>query len=191
MIIRKADKERQVVYGEVYAPGVPDSDGEYMTEEEIWKAAYKFLQSGNLAAIDREHDNEATGAFVVESFIARDEDPDFIPNSWVLGVRVPDPELWGLIMSGEINGFSMEAYVQYVPQEIELEIPEDIEGSTSEAQRHRHKFRVEFDDKGKFLGGRTDIVNGHWHEIRRGTITEKSDGHHHRYSFTEILNGEA
>jgi hypothetical protein len=189
MIIRKTDEQLQVVFGEVYSPGIPDSDGEYMTAEEIRKAAYRFLATGNLSAVDVEHNNEESGAFVVESFISRADDPDYIEDSWVIGVHVPDPDLWNLIISEELNGFSMEAAVMRVPQEIELELPEDIEGDTGYSQGHRHRFRVDFDDNGKFIGGRTDIVNGHWHEIRRGTITEKANDHHHRYSFSEILNG--
>ena len=42
--IRKTDDELQIVYGEVYAPNVPDVHGEFMTPVEVRKMAHRFLQ---------------------------------------------------------------------------------------------------------------------------------------------------
>ncbi len=187
--LRKFDDELQVVYGEVYAPNVPDSQGDFMTIVEVRKMAHKFLESQRVTKVDTNHDNVENGSCVVESFIARPEDPDFIEESWVVGVHVADGEIWKKVKSGELNGFSFEAMVMSRAKELELEVPEEIVGLTSKAEDHEHEFIVVMDDDGNFVGGRTNIVNGHFHSILKATVTETSMGHAHRYSFVEELIG--
>jgi len=110
-IVIKAE-EQQIVYGEVYAPNRPDAQGEFMTREHIRKMAHDFVRSGKMQQIDIMHGNTClSGACVVESFVADDNDPNFLPGSWVIGMHVPDKGLWSAIKKGEINGFSMEALV--------------------------------------------------------------------------------
>jgi len=186
-LIKRTDDELQIVYGEVYAPNVPDVHGEFMTPVEVRKMAHRFMTKGILASVDTNHDNELNGSMIVESFIAREDDDIYIPESWVIGMHVPDPVMWGKIKSGEINGFSMEALVRLSEKVIEIEIPEQITGITSEASGHKHKFEVRFDDEGNFMGGLTSEDGGHRHEILRGTVTEAADGHTHRFSFAEAL----
>ena len=79
MAISKLDHELQVVYGEVYAPGFPDSQGDYMTRETIREMALEFMRKGYGANIDVRHSQEQSGAYVVESFIARDDDSSSFP----------------------------------------------------------------------------------------------------------------
>jgi hypothetical protein len=192
--IRKADDELQIVWGEVYIPDLPDSQGDFMTADEVRKAAYRFVGSGRLDQIDRMHDNEPCGAMVVESFIAREGDPDFIPGAWVVGVHVPDPEIWQAIKSGEFNGFSMQGRALRTQKAVELEIPEEVQGITETTGDHRHAFVVSFGEEGEFLGGEALPEAGaggdlHGHDIKRGTATGPggADGHAHRYSFSEAI----
>jgi hypothetical protein len=184
-LIRKTDDELQIVYGEVYAPNVPDVHGEFMTPVEVRKMAHLFMKNQVVDHCDTNHDNKPNGSFIVESFIAREDDTVYIAESWVVGMHVPSTEMWEKIKSGEINGFSMEALVQMKSKVIEIEMPDVLIGITNEADNHVHKFEVRFDDEGKFMGGRTDVVNGHSHEIRLGTITDTNNGHTHRYSIAE------
>lgn len=186
-LIRKTDDELQIVYGEVYAPNVPDAHGEFMTPVEVRKMAHEFMRKRILDRIDTNHDNEVNGSTVVESFIAREDDTIYLPESWVIGMHVPDAEMWAAIKSGEINGFSIEALVQMKQKVVEIEIPDVIEGRTAKTEDHDHRFEVRFDDEGNFIGGATSVENGHHHEIRRGTVTEAHDGHTHRYSFAEAV----
>lgn len=183
--IKKVDDEQHLIYGEVYAPNVPDSQGDFMQAAEIQKMAHDFLRKGRTAKVDTNHDNKVNGSAVVESFIARDGDETFIPGSWVVGIHVPDDTLWGMVKSGDINGFSFEGRAYRTKREIELEVPPILEGLTSEVAGHVHKFEAEFDDAGRFLGGRTDEVDGHMHMIRAGTVTETAAGHTHRFSVIE------
>lgn len=187
--VRKVDKERQVVYGEVYPPNLPDSDAEFMTPDQIIDMAHLFLRKGVLTNIDTQHNNVPNGSVVVESWIEQTSESIYILGAWVIGVHVPDPELWELIESGEINGFSLEAEVTRVKRVVEMEVPEVIDGETQEADGHKHMFKVRFAEDGTYLGGETDVVNGHMHKIVRGTVTAQADGHTHRYSFVDGLAG--
>jgi len=192
MRVLKLDDERQIVYGEVYAPGVPDAHGDFMTEDTIMDMAHKFLKNLHGLNIDTNHDHQKVDAAVVESFVAREGDPDFIPGSWVAGVKIEDAETWTKVKKGELNGFSIDGTAVGSIQEIEIEVPEFVEGRTTkaEADEHSHTFKVKFGPEGEFLGGETSKVRGHVHKIVRGTLTEVADGHAHRFSYVEaLING--
>ncbi len=187
-LIRKTDDELQIVYGEVYAPNVPDVHGEFMTPVEVRKMAHLFMTKQLLDQCDTNHDNKLNGSVVVESFIARDDDTIYLSEAWVIGMHVPDSVVWEQIKSGEINGFSMEAFVHMREKVIEIEVPDVLGGVTVEANGHSHNFTVRFDDEGNFLGGSTAMGAGHSHKISRGTVTEEASGHTHRYSIAEEVN---
>jgi hypothetical protein len=184
---KKADDELQIVWGEVYVPDIPDSQGDYMTAIEIRKMAYQFMANGNVEQIDVNHDNKLYGCYVVESFIARSDDTTFIPGSWVMGVHVPDLAIWSAIKSGELNGFSLQALTLGEDKEIEIEVPPQITGQTENTDGHTHTFSVAFSDDARFLGGMTGLIDGHTHQIKKGTITEPGgkDGHVHRFAFLD------
>ena len=61
-----------------------------MIQEIIEKMAHDFLASNRNAQTSKGHDWNADKGCVVESFIVWEGDPDFIPGSWVVGVRVPE-----------------------------------------------------------------------------------------------------
>ena len=190
--IKKLDQEEQIVFGEVYAPRFPDSQGDFMTPDEIRKMAYNFLRKGVTSNIDVNHSQKQSGSYVVESFIAREDDPIFIPGSWVIGVKVPDPAIWRMVKSGELNGFSLDGLGIRHETTFEIEMPELLKGETDSIGGHLHVFTVKFDEDGNFLGGVTDPgPNGHVHQIVRGTVTESADNHTHRFSFVEgVLNAQ-
>jgi hypothetical protein len=161
--------------------------------------AHNFLRKGLTKNVDVEHDGELTGSAVVESFIARDGDPDFIPGSWVAGIHIPDAELWKQVEEGEINGFSLQGIGMTTEKTVLLNIPSIIQGLTSEDEGdgHWHAFEVRFaDENGEFMGGTTlatfpSTHAEHVHLIKRGTVTEPGgdadDPHVHRFSFVEGL----
>jgi hypothetical protein len=190
--VKKSDSKKRIVWAEVYAPDRPDADGEFMRAETIEKMSYEFMRELKLDQVDSQHDQiNKDGCCVVESFIARKGDPDFIEGAWVVGMHVDNDELWEKIEKGEIAGFSMEAMVIKEPQQVELDVEPVLSGKTYKADGddHQHEFLVAYDDKGKFLGGRTDTVKDHFHVIKSGTVTEKSGSpeHHHRFSHVEGL----
>jgi len=184
----KFDEEKQLAFGEVYIPMIPDSQGDFMTAEEIEKMAHGFMKSGLLRGVDTQHDLVDNGAIVVESFIARKGDPDFVEGSWVAAVWVPD-DIWPLVKSGELGGFSMYGSGERVPTYITIEVPDDgiMKGETEESEGHDHEYVLRFDEAGNFLGGETSVEDGHSHKITKGTVTDEEDGHRHRFSFVEAL----
>lgn len=195
--IKKSDDELQIVWGEVYIPDIPDSQGDFATAETIQKAAYEFIAKGKVNQIGIEHAPEKGKAVIVESFIARKGDPDFIEGSWVLGVHIPNETTWGLVKSGELNGFSFEGISQKQTKTVELTMPTLIKGETDTAVDHSHDFTVQYGPSGEFIGGMTSPAeDGHYHMITKGTATAvaaKADGteHSHRFSFVEgILDAE-
>ena len=188
-IICKSDApEQHIVYGEVYAPDRPDAQGEFMRAEYIQKMAHEFVRKGRMDQIDVMHNNQVVpGLCIVESFIARKGDPDFLEGSWVIGMHVPDDDLWGKIKKGDINGFSMEALVTRHQQDVLIEQPPVVSGMTSKSDGHEHKFYVTYDQAGAFKGGTTDMIDGHVHRIVAGTHTEIAAGHSHRFSSVDDL----
>ena len=194
--LRKSDSEKQIVWAEVYVPDIPDSQGDVASAETIEKMAYGFLQKGITDQINLEHDGIPCGAKVVESFIARKNDPDdFIEGAWVMGVHIPDEKIWGMVKSGELNGFSFEGTGFKNATTVEMEIPDNLTGSTDLAktdliEEHQHDFVVHYGPQGEFLGGYTEPhpSDGHYHMITKGTATDLSKGHSHRFSFVEGID---
>ncbi|QXN72626.1 capsid maturation protease [Rhodobacter phage RcZahn] len=185
--IKKSDDELRIVWGEVYAPGFPDSQGDFMSADTVREMAYGFMKKQALNAIDTNHSRELNGSIIVESFIAREDDPLFIPGAWVIGVYVPDDTVWGMVKSGELNGFSIDGHGVRVEAVLEINMPEVLIGETDAGpDGHKHTFFVKFSVEGKFLGGETSRAeDGHYHVIKAGTCTEIAGDHSHRFSFVE------
>lgn len=118
--LNKTDLEQRIVYGVVYAPGNPerrDAQGHWMSAEEVAKMAHRFMANLRLYQIDKQHDSEPDEGMVVDSFIAREGDPDFPAGAWVLGVKVLKDETWEAIKNGEITGYSIAGIAEVVPDE--------------------------------------------------------------------------
>jgi len=195
-LISKVDQARQIVYAEVYIPMVPDSHGDFMQADEIEKAAHDFLKSGKINAVDTEHDLQKNGSAVIESFIAREGDPDFIKGAWVVGIHITDDVIWDQVIKQELNGFSMYGQGIRTEKVLEIEIPDDgiIKGDTGTAGivDHTHQYKIQYSKTGEFLGGETTPhpTDGHVHTITQGTITNPAGGddHVHKFSFLEAFN---
>jgi len=184
--ITKVDEDQRLVFGEVYAPNVPDTQGDFMTTEEIQKMAWEFLATGKADNIDISHSLEKSGCKVVESFVAREGDPDFIEGAWVLGVWCPD-EVWEQVKSGELNGFSFFGSTEKYPATVLIEVVKQIAGITKKSTVdiipvHEHAFIINLDNKGVIVSGKTDMVESHYHEIKAGTATEFELDHNHRFA---------
>ncbi|MCA0163255.1 XkdF-like putative serine protease domain-containing protein [Bacillus sp. RAR_M1_44] len=117
-VIAKADDAQRLVYGIVYEPHVEDAHGDYMTPEEIEKAAHGFLKDAR--EIDKQHDFQGGVGEVVESYIALSDfemgDDVIKKGSWVLVTKASD-EIWEQIQKGEITGYSMAGTADIGKQE--------------------------------------------------------------------------
>lgn len=122
--IIKADADNHYVTGIVYEPMEEDSHGNFMTEEEITKAAYYFAKNGD--KVDLQHSFEPLdGATVVENWIAKADfeiDGEAIQKgTWLMTVEVADESVWEGIEKGEITGFSMGGFGNYSEEDVELD----------------------------------------------------------------------
>lgn len=122
--IVKADAENHYVTGIVYEPLAEDSHGNFMTEEEITKAAYWFAKNGD--KVDLQHSFEPLdGATVVENWIAKADfeiDGEAIQKgTWLMTVEVADESVWEGIEKGEITGFSMGGLGNYSEEDVDLD----------------------------------------------------------------------
>lgn len=180
--IKKINADEQIVYGEVYAPNVMDTHGDFMTAETIVEMAHRFMADVDLhKSIDIMHNEVATESYPVESFVARKNDPDFTEGAWVLGVKIPDETIWKAVKSGVINGFSFQALAKTTPVVVEVEMQTEIIKTTEQADDgHVHYYFVKLDDDGRVQAGRTSITNGHSHSITKGTATDNEAEHSHR-----------
>jgi hypothetical protein len=168
-------QELQIAWAEVYAPDDIDTHGEFMRAETIRKMAHSFIrrliQKGSLG-IDVDHDQQTGRAYVVENFIARDNDPDFTAGSWVLGVKFTDPALWQSVKRGERASLSFQAWVHKQPAIVEHEVKADVSVPTHMADGHHHTATLTVDGNGDVVSGMTNKVDGHSHRIAENVRTE-------------------
>ncbi|MCC8135321.1 MAG: XkdF-like putative serine protease domain-containing protein [Ruminococcus sp.] len=149
--IVKADSDNHFVTGIVYEPMTEDAHGNYMTEEEITKAAYYFAKNGG--SVDLQHSFEPLdGAEVVESWIAK---ADFScgneliqKGTWLMTMEITDSDIWEDIEKGEITGFSMGGMGTYSSEDVQLK---GVRKSTETATEHSEKKGV-FKKLGEILG---------------------------------------
>lgn len=123
--ILKMDADSHFVTGIVYEPMVEDSQGEYMTEDEITKAAYWFAKNSN--QVDIQHCfKKCDGAAVVESYVAKCnmeiEGETIKKGTWLMTVEITDSDVWASIEKGEITGFSMGGFGTHSSEDVELPV---------------------------------------------------------------------
>lgn len=122
--IIKTDSENHYVTGIVYEPMEEDSHGNYMTAEEITKAAYWYAKNGD--KVDIQHSFEPLdNAAVVENWVAKADfklgDEVVKEGTWLMTVEVTDEGVWESIEKGEITGFSMGGLGNYSEEDVELD----------------------------------------------------------------------
>ena len=128
--ILKADSESHYVTGIVYEPMVEDTDGNFMTEAEITKAAHWFMKNGG--DVDLQHCFEkCDGAAVVESYVAKSdmeiEGETIKKGTWLMTMEITDDDVWDSIQKGDITGFSMGGVGAYSVVDVELPVEKSEE----------------------------------------------------------------
>lgn len=185
-------EERRLVYAEVYSPMRVDTDVEAMTADEIEKMAHAFLANGLTDKVDVQHDYEESGAVIVESFIARKNDPDgFVTGSWVVGAHIGPDDLWKAVKKGELNGFSFAAEVgRTEPVLVKVKAARRIVGETEENTDgvypvHVHEIDLQMSPEGNIVPGLTKVAKGHVHPVAQATATKEELEHSHRLILIE------
>jgi len=78
----------------------------------------KFMYNKMTDSANIEHTNKSAKAFVSESWIVENSENDksnelgltYPQGTWVITMKVQDPELWGQIKQGKYKGFSIEGF---------------------------------------------------------------------------------
>lgn len=106
-----SDSDQHIIGGIVYSPLVEDADGDFSTEEDIWKGLTSFMMSGGRIKIM--HKGRDVMATVIENYQVP---VDFEVNgelvtkgSWWLTAKLHDSEkeAWKAVRAGELTGWSM------------------------------------------------------------------------------------
>lgn len=124
--ILMSDNKRHILYGPALVPDRPiyrRNGGEEFyiefTAESIEKMAHQFIKNGFQKSMTLDHDTDASEVYVIESWLKEDEYKDKsvalgleVPvGSWCVGVKVNNLDVWSRVESGELNGFSIEAFI--------------------------------------------------------------------------------
>jgi hypothetical protein len=122
----KADDERQVLYVPALVPDTEDSQGDVVSADDIMAAAHGFMADYPLykeatgevrmMGIGLDHaDKNALPrerAYLVETWLEKTDTQygdELVPaGTWMIGVHVPDAEIWESAKSGERTGVSIE-----------------------------------------------------------------------------------
>lgn len=175
----------RVVLAELLVPNVPNSWGDLYTPEAIKEFCYTFSQQGFGLDVDHNEINvDGDQYIIVESFIARAGDPDFIEGSWVVGAKILDDALWDRVLTGDINGFSFQADVFMQPLLIVYEEEARVVIGVTEPDPldgHTHTFTVVIGPLNAVISGGTGVTDNHAHSITGATVTGIASGHTHRY----------
>lgn len=116
----KSDDELQILYMPALVPDVEDSQGDIVSKEDVREAAHHFMAEYPLnkdeMGIGVDHASRTPlpydTARLVESWVEKfdqDYDGKKIPEgTWMIGVHIPDKEIWLSAKKGERTGASIE-----------------------------------------------------------------------------------
>lgn len=117
--------EKHIVMGAVLIPDKPiyrNQDGEefyiQFSADTIEKLAHQYLAKDRVYSFTQQHEDVADDIYVVETWLKTSENDkskdygiDVPVGSWLMAAKVENEEIWEKIKSGEMNGFSIEAFV--------------------------------------------------------------------------------
>lgn len=112
--VTETDREKRIVYGEVYTPYQIDKHNMFTTPDMIESMAHAFITQYRDHAVhmNNQHVQDTDKLEVVESFIADGNNDKYTDGAWVLGTKFHDDRLWGQVESGELTGYSLQAYAE-------------------------------------------------------------------------------
>ena len=122
--LKTVDEEKQILLGAVMIPEKRilrvDEHGEkfkiWFSAETIEKVSDRFMELENQNKLTLEHKLKLKGIGVSETWIVADSDKDksaafglsYPVGTWVVLMKVRDPELWDAIKETTVTGFSLE-----------------------------------------------------------------------------------
>lgn len=179
--------EKVIVSGTVYPSNILDSDKETVDSESLVYGEKHFISlinKGHLG-IDVEHNEIASSSIVSKSWIKKNNDN----LVWKMTTEITDPELIQKVITGELNGYSMAGKARIQSSLEEVEVKKEAAGLAVKSHDHMHVALVGLNSSGRVVKGYTNTAkDGHFHEIKSGTVTEPSgeDKHTHPLWFDEL-----
>lgn len=128
----KMDSDKRQVFGwasvvEIDGQPVVDRQGDWITPDDIEKAAYEYVLKSRKGGHQHKRDGDQPfhAADMIESFVVTPEKiekmglPKDTPVGWWVGYKVHDDEAWSKVKKGEITGFSIHGRGKRVPVDME------------------------------------------------------------------------
>lgn len=136
------DDEKQVIYSVAMRPNMliprKNINGEpamvFYSEETVQDLQQNFFKNNSHNGATINHDkNIRQDMYCFESWIVQDPEKDKATSlglevqkgDWVLGQKVDNPEVWKDIKSGKLTGFSIEAYLEPVLTNENIEMTQE------------------------------------------------------------------
>ena len=124
--IKLSSDERHICYGPALIPNkdIYRNNGEQefyinFTEESIVKMSQDFMKEYRQKEVTLDHETDAEEVYIVESWLV--EDPykdkanalgfDVPKNTWMIGMKVNNIDVWERVKAGELKGFSVESMI--------------------------------------------------------------------------------
>jgi len=128
-LLEFADDEKQIIYSVAMRPNIniprKNINGEpamvFYTEDTVAELQQNFFKNNSHNGVTINHDkNIRNDIYAFESWIVQDPEKDKATllgmavekGDWVLGQKVDNPEVWQKIKNRELQGFSIEAYLE-------------------------------------------------------------------------------
>ena len=171
--------------GAVVVPLEVDTQKEASDVDDVMWQAWEWCAKADRSKVDTNHNYKESEVVPVESFRAREGDPDFKVGSWVVRGLTFNPEIGEKVDSGELNAWSWAGPVDRELSLARISHPLEASGTTEKADsgpypEHEHSVdALRFDDNAKIIPIKTGITFDHFHTIIGPTRTEKKDGHAH------------
>lgn len=126
MEVKLSSDERHICYGPALIPNkdIYRNNGEQefyinFTEESIVKMSQDFMKEYRQKEVTLDHESDADEVYIAESWLVEDPYKDKanalgfnVPkNTWMIGMKVNNIEVWDRVKAGELKGFSVESMI--------------------------------------------------------------------------------
>lgn len=121
--ILKSDAAVHEITGIIYEPLTADAHDNFMTADEIKKAADWFDKNG--IGSDLQHNEQVIeGVSIVKSWVADEDttinDKVVKAGTWLATAKIENDDVWGKIEKGEITGWSMGGVGSYSTTDVDI-----------------------------------------------------------------------
>lgn len=117
-------EEKKIITGVVAIPGkvIPRLNNKkfILTKEVIEQDSIKFFKRNAIKNVNLEHSKSVNNCYVIESWLTGKVDKshtmfgELPEGTWVVSMKIDNPEIWEKIQNNEVRGFSLEGEFEIV-----------------------------------------------------------------------------